>query len=55
VILWKLEFFRESREEKYVRDIRGILAVSGDEIDMGFLHRAVADLPLEDEWSRCHA
>ena len=53
VILWKLEFFRESREGKHVRDIRGILSVSGDEIDMGFLHHAVADLHLEDEWKLC--
>lgn len=55
VILWKLEFFRESHEEKHVRDIRGILAVSGEEIDMDFLHHAAAHLHLEDEWRRCHA
>lgn len=53
VILWKLEFFRESREEKHVRDIRGILAVSGDEIDMAVLENAVADLQLEPGWLRC--
>jgi hypothetical protein len=53
VILWKLEFFRENREEKHVRDIRGILSVSRDEIDMTFLENAVADLLLEDGWHRC--
>ena len=53
VILWKLEFFREGREGKHVRDIRGILSVSGDEIDMDFLRQAVATLRLEDEWKQC--
>jgi len=53
VILWKLEFFRESREEKHIRDIRGILSVSGDEIDMPFLKQAVSDLQFEDGWQRC--
>ena len=53
VILWKLEFFRESREEKHIRDIRGILSVSGDEIDSSFLQKAVADLQFEDGWKRC--
>ena len=53
VILWKLEFFRESRGEKHLRDIRGILAVSGDEIDLAYLNKVVANLQLEDYWKRC--
>lgn len=55
VILWKLEFFRESREEKHLRDIRGILAVSRDELDMTLLDHAVADLQLDAGWKCCVA
>ncbi len=37
VILWKLEFFREGAGDKHLRDIKGMLAVSGDQIDEPFL------------------
>ena len=52
VILSKLEFFREGGSEKHLRDIRGMLAVSGDEIDRGLVERAVAELGLVDQWRR---
>ena len=32
VIIRKLEFYREGGSDKHVRDIRSMLAVSGDEI-----------------------
>ena len=53
VILWKLEFHQESGEQKHLRDIRGMIAVSGDEIDLGFLETAVSSLGLAPQWQQC--
>ena len=50
VILKKLEYFREGRSEKHLTDIRGMLAVSGDEIDSSFLDAQIANLGLAAEW-----
>jgi hypothetical protein len=33
VILRKLEYFREGGSDKHLRDIRAMLAVSGDQLD----------------------
>ncbi|MDO8540165.1 MAG: hypothetical protein Q7S40_06940 [Opitutaceae bacterium] len=52
VILSKLEFYREGGSEKHLRDIRSMLAVSGDEIDRALLERAVAEFGLTDQWAR---
>jgi hypothetical protein len=50
VIVRKLEFFREGASQKHLRDIRAILAVSGDQLDRAALNDWVARLNLEDEW-----
>ena len=50
VILRKLEYFREGKSEKHVRDIRAILAVSGDHLDRAFLEDRVDALGLGAEW-----
>lgn len=55
VILWKLEFHREGGGEKHIRDIRGILAVSGHEIDRSFIAHAVNTLGLSASWDLCVA
>src|SRR5688572_30636407 len=55
VILWKLEFYREGGEEKHVRDIRGMLAVSGDEIDRAIVENGVAQRNLQKQWQACLA
>jgi hypothetical protein len=51
VILWKLEFHREGGEEKHLRDIRGMLAVSREEIDQTLLEDTVATLGLQPSWT----
>ena len=51
VILKKLEYYREGRSEKHVQDIRGMLAVSGDDIDNSFLNDQMAQLGLNAEWT----
>ena len=52
VILSKLEFHRDGGSDKHLRDIRGMLAVSGDVIDRALIERAVAELGLEREWRK---
>jgi len=51
VILWKLEFFREGGGEKHLRDIRGMVEVSGLEMDFDLLNQAVRELGLEAAWA----
>jgi hypothetical protein len=53
VILWKLDFYREGGGEKHIRDVRGILAVSGNELDKQFLNDAIPSLGLSESWAFC--
>lgn len=53
VILWKLEFHREGGGDKHIRDIKGILAVSGDQLDRPILTEAVSSLDLSRSWTLC--
>lgn len=50
VILWKLIFFREGHSGKHLRDIRSILAVQGNAIDLPLLASAIEELSLTKEW-----
>jgi hypothetical protein len=50
VVLWKLEFFREGAGDKHLRDIKGILAVSQDEIDKPFISIWAHKLGLGGIW-----
>jgi hypothetical protein len=50
VILRKLEYYREGKSEKHLRDIHGIFAVSSDAIDFKALETKVAKLGLSQEW-----
>jgi len=52
VILRKLEYFREGGSEKHLRDIRGILDVSGDTLDWPELRRRIDEGELQRAWSR---
>ena len=51
VILWKLKFLREGGGEKHLRDIRGMVEVSGLEMDFDLLNQAVRELGLEAAWA----
>ena len=51
VILKKMEDYRDGRSEKHLRDILGILKVSGDLIDFDYLARWARDLGLDDIWA----
>ncbi|MBI4624850.1 MAG: hypothetical protein HY736_16745 [Verrucomicrobia bacterium] len=46
----KLRFYREGGGERHLRDIRGMLSVSGDRIDRAAIDRACEKLGLAEEW-----
>ena len=50
VILRKLDFYREGKSEKHLLDIKGILSISGDDIDFAELDKRVESLRLSQEW-----
>ena len=52
VILWKLEFYREGGGDKHLRDIRSMLTVSHQDIDLALLRRATDALGLAAQWNR---
>jgi hypothetical protein len=52
VILRKLEYFREGGSEKHLRDIRGILNVSGALLDQSALDEWIQRRGLQAEWQR---
>ena len=52
VILRKLEYFREGGSEKHLRDIRGMLDVSGDLIQWPELRERIRGSQLAKAWAR---
>ncbi len=55
VIVRKLEYFREGGSEKHLRDVRGILAVSGENLDRAALEEWIHRRGLEAEWGKATA
>jgi hypothetical protein len=55
VILRKLEFYREVGSQKHVRDIRAMLAVSGDQLDRGELKEWIQRLGVGAQWEEVAA
>jgi hypothetical protein len=55
VILRKLEYFREGGSDKHLRDIRAMLAVSPQLIDINILDEWVGRRHLQSEWSKATA
>lgn len=52
VIVSKLEYYREGGSEKHLRDIRSMLAISGDKIDRSALNEWISRRGLEIEWRK---
>ncbi len=46
----KLEYYKEGRSEKHLRDIAGILAINSESIDFEFLNKVILEKQLEREW-----
>lgn len=55
VIVRKLEYFREGGSDKHLRDIRGMLNVSGEQLDRSALADWISRRGLEAEWRRASA
>jgi hypothetical protein len=50
VIIKKMEFYKEGGSEKHLRDITGILKVSGEEIDRAYIDHWARQLGLIEIW-----
>jgi len=54
VILKKLEYYQEGGSEKHLRDIRHILAVSGNILDQTSLNAWISKLNQQQTWTLVH-
>ena len=52
VIVRKLEYFRECGSDKHLRDIRGMLSISGELIDQAALNKWIHTRGVEAEWKK---
>jgi hypothetical protein len=52
VILKKLEFFRIGGSDRHLRDIAGVLKISGDKVDRSYIAQFAAQFGLLDVWQR---
>jgi hypothetical protein len=52
VIVRKLEYFRDGGSDRHLRDIAGILRVSGEQVDSDELRQLVAERGLREFWQR---
>ncbi|MEX2316387.1 MAG: hypothetical protein WD669_04485 [Pirellulales bacterium] len=50
VILKKMEFFKLGESEKHLRDIAGVLKISGDSIDHDLIERLAKQFGVSDVW-----
>jgi hypothetical protein len=51
-IVAKLDWARAGESERQLRDVAGILGASGDVLDRDYLERWIAELGLDEVWSR---
>jgi hypothetical protein len=52
VILKKLEFYKIGGSDRHLRDIAGVLKVSGKSIDRGYIARFASQFGVEDIWTQ---
>lgn len=52
VILGKLIYYREGESEKHLRDIRGVIKISGNQLDYEYLDRCADQLGVGSIWKR---
>jgi len=50
VIINKLIFYKAGQSEKHLRDIRGMLAISGDQFDLSYIDKKTSELGLDTYW-----
>lgn len=54
VIIRKLEYYREGGSEKHLRDIRSMLTMSSQTIQIAELEQQIAARGLQDAWRQVH-
>lgn len=52
VIVRKLEYYRDGGSDKHLRDIRGMLSISGELIDRAALEEWIRGRGVEAEWAK---
>lgn len=50
VILKKMDYYRRGGSEKHLRDIAGVLRISGEEVDAGYIEEWASRLGLSEIW-----
>ena len=50
LIIRKLEYFRNTKSDRHLRDVAGLMRVSGEQVDHAGLHELIAERKLENEW-----
>lgn len=50
VIIKKLEFYQIGGSDKHIRDIAGVLRISGDNVNRAFIEKLAAHFGLTDIW-----
>ena len=51
IILMKMQYYQDGGSEKHLRDIPGILKISGPEVDKGYIAVWAEKLNLMDIWN----
>jgi len=52
VIIRKLEYYREAKSEKHLRDIASMIEISSDQINLKELRNKIKHYALEEEWQK---
>ena len=52
VVLRKLEYYREGKSDKHITDIKAILEISGNNLDMIRLDKMISEYNLKAEWEK---
>jgi hypothetical protein len=55
VIVRKLEYFEQSGSDRHLRDIAGMLKVSGEYLDRAQVERMIAERGLSEFWKRANS
>jgi hypothetical protein len=51
VIIKKLEFYKIGGSDKHLRDIAGVLKISGDDVNRAFIEKLAAHFGLSEVWA----
>ena len=52
IIINKLIFYKEGQSEKHLRDIQGMLEISGEQFDLSYIDKKTKELGLSPYWEK---